>query len=147
MITLLTLFLIQVTMINPIPNLKNSAAGRPSTPPPPPGDRRLGCRHTSASHGGILTPLTSFLGLAYTRDIPGIYQCFQGYLWLSQVILWIYQIYACTPFWFGISHTWSISKVGSAYKCKIRNIYTSAYFGYQSSYFCIFSLHIFCIFD
>ena len=49
-------------------------------------------------------PLISFRVLAYTRDIPGIYQCFkiyQRYLWLSQVIPWIYQIHI------GISHTWS----------------------------------------
>ena len=41
------------------------------------------------SSAGILTPLISFRALAYTRDIPGIYQCFeiyQGYFSLSQVI-------------------------------------------------------------
>ena len=43
-----------------------------------------------------------------------------------------------------------IHKVGIAYKCKICNntyIYTSAYFAYNTAFFCIFSLHIFLNFD
>ena len=51
---------------------------------------------------GILTPLISFQVrvLAYARDIPGLHKCFeiyQGYLWLLQVIPWIYQIHVCAP--------------------------------------------------
>ena len=36
-----------------------------------------------------------------------------------------------------------ISKVWSAYKCNICNIWTYAYIAYKPAYFCIFSLHIF----
>ena len=60
---------------------------------------------------GIWYPLISFRVFAYTRDIPGIYQCFeiyQGYLWLSQAIPWINQTMAALHRYifsvFGIYH-------------------------------------------